>query len=331
MAAAAAAAATIVASYTCVKKSQARVAFPMDSDKTAIITVGTRVDAIERQVNENGVVRIKFGQGWVSEKTGAGALCFQLVSEIAPLPASTPVAAGDVTAFKCVKKSEPAEAAAAPAAEPAARPAAEPVAAAAPEAVAAEPSPEPAVVVSVPSAAKAAAEPAVAAAGSYKCVKKSQARVGFDMGSDKASVIAVGTVVTVLEACRNDAGILRINFDGGWVSEHASNGAVCFEPVVPPGQLGAPPVGLAPVPAPGPEPEPEPEVPLVITVTEDELFPGEHKCLKKSQVREGPEMESTKAGVLDEVRAINRFGRHFSGFARYTLDYIVIIVLATQC
>lgn len=142
-----------VAHYTCVKKSQARAGFDMGSEKAAVVTVGTSVDAAERRVNESGVVRIRFAEGWVSERTGAGDLCFQLVSETAPVSAAAPAAAAP---------------------EPA-------------------PAPEPAVV-AAPAAepAAAASEPPTAAA-SYTCVKKSQARAGIDMASDKASVIAVRT------------------------------------------------------------------------------------------------------------------------------------------
>jgi len=89
---------------------------------------------------------------------------------------------------------------------------------------------------------------ATTAPASYKCVKKSQARAGFDMGSDKAAVIAVGTVIDVIEAKPNDAGQLRIHFSGGWVSAVAGNGAVCFEAVCT--ELGPPPSGPAPVPEP---------------------------------------------------------------------------------
>ncbi len=86
--------------------------------------------------------------------------------------------------------------------------------------------------------------PARCAYKSAKCVKKSQARTGFDMASDKTSVIAVDTVIDVIETKTNDAGTLRIRFSGGWVSEHAGNGAKCFELVR--NDLGAPPAAKAP-------------------------------------------------------------------------------------
>ena len=57
----------------------------MDSDKSAIIAVGTTVDVMERRHNDAGTLRLKIAQGWVSEKTGAGVLCFQMVSETAPV------------------------------------------------------------------------------------------------------------------------------------------------------------------------------------------------------------------------------------------------------
>lgn len=113
------------------------------------------------------------------------------------------------------------------------------------------------------------------------------------MASAKASIIAVGTVIDVLEAKTNDAGTLRIRFSGGWVSEYAGNGATCFEAIR--NELGAPPASVAPVP----EPAPEPETPLVVTVKEEDMEPGEYKCVHQAIIREGPEMDAAKAGSLD--------------------------------
>ena len=60
----------------------------------------------------------------------------------------------------------------------------------------------------------AASKPAATAAAAavmmtYKCVKKSQVRTGFDMGSDKASILQVGTVITALDTRVNEGGALR--------------------------------------------------------------------------------------------------------------------------
>ena len=43
----------------------------------------------------------------------------------------------------------------------------------------------------------------------------------------------------------------------------------------------------------------------MVTVAEEEAGPGEYKCLKKSQIREGSEMDSAKAGVLDDGERID--------------------------
>lgn len=183
-------------------------------------------DALERKLNDKGIVRVKFAEGWISEKTGAGVPCLELISETKPVGAPAPAPA---------------------------------------------PAPVPAAAAAAPAAAPAGAGDPTA----FTCVKKSQARGGFAMDSDKGAVIDKGTVITVLEAKKNDAGILRINFDGGWVSEHAGNGAVCFEasawadpeaaaaepapaPAAEPTQAPAP---AAPEPAPALAPAPEPAAP----------------------------------------------------------------------
>ena len=77
--------------YRCVKKSQIRAGFGMDSDKAAVMTVGDVIDVISAKVNEAGVLRVQFSGGWVSEKTAAGDLC--LTAETAEEPAATAQAA----------------------------------------------------------------------------------------------------------------------------------------------------------------------------------------------------------------------------------------------
>jgi len=66
-----------VGQYRCVKKSQIRSGFEMDSAKAGVMAVGTELEALELRVNDKGVTRVRFSGGWLSEKTGAGALCLQ--------------------------------------------------------------------------------------------------------------------------------------------------------------------------------------------------------------------------------------------------------------
>jgi hypothetical protein len=118
----------------------------------------------------------------------------------------------------------------------------------------------------------------------YTCVKKSQVRCGFEMESDKASIMEVGTRLTALETRANEAGVLRVRFEGGWISEFAGNGAKCLE-------VASPEVAA-------PEPVPREPAPVVITVALEDCPLGEWKCLKKSQVRAGAALDSAKAGLL---------------------------------
>ena len=59
----------------------------------------------------------------------------------------------------------------------------------------------------------AAAEPVVA---TYKCIKKTAIKSGFDMDSEKAGTLAAGTIVEALEVRENDKGVQRVRFDRGF-------------------------------------------------------------------------------------------------------------------
>lgn len=87
--------------YRCVKKAQARAGFEMDSEKTTELAVGAVIDVISAKVNDAGVLRVQYSEGWVSEKTAKGQLCLQAEEAVetsaAPAAAS---AADDAVAAK---------------------------------------------------------------------------------------------------------------------------------------------------------------------------------------------------------------------------------------
>ena len=118
----------------------------------------------------------------------------------------------------------------------------------------------------------------------YCCVKKSQIRAGFEMSSAKAGVMGVGTTILVLASRRNEAGILRLQFEGGWVSEHSSNGAVCLERVPAADQSKPHPAPAWAAAAPA--------------AAASESVVATFLCVKKSQIRAGFAMDSEKAGIL---------------------------------
>lgn len=69
---------TVVARYKCVKKSQVRAKFQMDSSKVGWLDAGTVIDAYEvRTHDDTGVSRVRFDQGWVSVETGASVVVLQ--------------------------------------------------------------------------------------------------------------------------------------------------------------------------------------------------------------------------------------------------------------
>eukprot|EP01046_Picozoa_sp_COSAG06_P056035 COSAG06_NODE_10478_length_1676_cov_1.060241_1_plen_226_part_10 len=91
----------------CTKKSQIRAGFAMDSEKAGVLELGQEVEVLSSRTNENGIVRVQFEGGWVSEKASTGALCLQ-VSAPAPAKASPPKIPSKKSPPKIpVKKSPP--------------------------------------------------------------------------------------------------------------------------------------------------------------------------------------------------------------------------------
>ena len=77
-----------------------------------------------------------------------------------------------------------------------------------------------------PAGALAPAEPVVA---TYKCLKKSQVRVDFEMASAKACILKAGTVIEAFEVRSNDLGVNRVRYSKGWVSEVTGGGDTALE------------------------------------------------------------------------------------------------------
>ena len=71
----------VVARYKCVKKSQIKAGFEMDSSKAGTLDAGTLVDAYEVRENDVGVSRVRFDRGWVSMQTGAGVVVLEKQEE----------------------------------------------------------------------------------------------------------------------------------------------------------------------------------------------------------------------------------------------------------
>eukprot|EP01045_Picozoa_sp_COSAG04_P023655 COSAG04_NODE_2842_length_3494_cov_36.862739_4_plen_497_part_01 len=63
----------------------------------------------------------------------------------------------------------------------------------------------------------------------YEAIAKGAIRAGFELDSDKLSALKVGNVIEVLEARKNDDGIMRVRFAQGWTSLTARSGTVLLE------------------------------------------------------------------------------------------------------
>ena len=63
----------------------------------------------------------------------------------------------------------------------------------------------------------------------YACVRRSMTRVGFSMDSEKAGIVEIGDVVTVLETRVNEANTTRVRFERGWTNATMTDGSIVFE------------------------------------------------------------------------------------------------------
>lgn len=57
--------------YCVIAQSRVRAGFAQDSEDYGLIEAGEVVDTLEGRVNENGIMRIRFGGGWLSTVSGA--------------------------------------------------------------------------------------------------------------------------------------------------------------------------------------------------------------------------------------------------------------------
>jgi hypothetical protein len=63
--------------FLCLKKSQIRDGFEMDSNKAGILPKGETIEALEIRMNEGGTNRVRFQGGWVSETASTGKMVLQ--------------------------------------------------------------------------------------------------------------------------------------------------------------------------------------------------------------------------------------------------------------
>lgn len=73
---------TVVARYKCVKKSQVRAKFQMDSSKVGWLDADAVIEAYEVRTHDGtGVTRVRFDKGWVSVETGASVVVLQKLDD----------------------------------------------------------------------------------------------------------------------------------------------------------------------------------------------------------------------------------------------------------
>ena len=63
--------------YTNVRRAMVRTGYEMDSNKVKILEAGTTIEVIDRKVNEAGIGRLRYSEGWTSESMSTGEVTFQ--------------------------------------------------------------------------------------------------------------------------------------------------------------------------------------------------------------------------------------------------------------
>eukprot|EP01050_Picozoa_sp_SAG11_P050469 SAG11_NODE_28140_length_325_cov_0.681416_2_plen_63_part_01 len=63
----------MAARYEVLKASMIRAGFDMNSPKAGKLSKQARIEVLERRLNEDGVIRVRFAQGWTSEKLKDGS------------------------------------------------------------------------------------------------------------------------------------------------------------------------------------------------------------------------------------------------------------------
>ena len=85
-----------LSTYTCVENSHIRSGFNTDSAKVGMLAAGEVVAVIDKRLNDEGILRVQFGRGWVSEKTATGVVCLK-PGAAATEPAAEPEPDTEVT------------------------------------------------------------------------------------------------------------------------------------------------------------------------------------------------------------------------------------------
>ena len=201
--------------YRSLKRAVMREGYEMDSDKAGVLEKHQIVRALEARRNQNGVLRVRVAGGWVSSTLSDGKTVLEPVSDAEATAVEEAAQAAAETA------AEAAVVVAAKAAAPAAAPAPAASKPAARASLLDQRSPFDVDDDSDSDDDEPSLTPRPAGGGgggssgsfgmsrmsNYICVKKTVIRSGFDMDSDKAGVLSIGSVITPQRKQVNDDGI----------------------------------------------------------------------------------------------------------------------------
>ena len=214
--------------YKVLAAAKVRAGFEATSADAGIGIPGEIITALESKKNANGILRIKFERGWVSEKAMDGTVLLALAKDweeeedvfgTEEEGSDWETATASETASKRSKKSErsafesdddddtesESESNYSTADEEAKR------------------------------LAKFMQETTSHTANrkidQYRVVFQARVRAGFEASSEDRGIALPGEVFDVIESRKNDAGILRVKYERGWISEFAGDGTRLLEVV----------------------------------------------------------------------------------------------------
>ena len=73
-----------MAEFLVLRKSFVREGFDLNSPKAGVLKKNSRIEVLERRLNADGVIRVRFAEGWLSEILKDGSKVLELVAGTAP-------------------------------------------------------------------------------------------------------------------------------------------------------------------------------------------------------------------------------------------------------
>jgi hypothetical protein len=194
---------TSLPSFTVAQRAVVRSGFAMTSAPAGgkPLKIGDTITALETKTNEKGVLRVRIGQGWVSETAGDGTVLLEKVGDDEDVSSEEETEYSDDESVETDASGQKTQR----------QLAKEEAAESSDDSVDTDPEEE--------------------SRPMFKVKAKAVLRSGFEMDSKAAGgkPLKIGEIISALSVQVNDKGVTRIRCAAGWVSEKAGDGTILLE------------------------------------------------------------------------------------------------------